>query len=78
MQLNEWIKANTTQRNVAAKLGITTTRLSRICSGEYEPTLEEVWQIEHLTKNKVKMEDFVERARKGISEMLNALGQPTA
>lgn len=64
MQFIDWIKHNGyTQGEVAKRLKLSASRVCRICD-DREPTLEEVLDIEKLTHRKVKMEDFIERAKK--------------
>lgn len=63
MQLIEWLDKNDmTQREVAKHLGLSESRLSRLCNGN-EPTLQQVFDIENLTGGKVTMEDFLKAAK---------------
>ena len=63
MQLNEWIKEKGfTRAYIAKKLDLNELRLHRILHG-MEPSLEEMLAIENVTHRRVKMEDFINRAK---------------
>ena len=64
MQLNEWIKSKgLKQYEAAERLGISVFSLNRICTGHSNPTLEQVWKIETVTRRKVTLRDFIDLAR---------------
>lgn len=60
MKLKDWLEENGhSQKWMAKKMDIAPLRLHRICSGEREPTLEEVNNIYTITHRKVTWRDFI-------------------
>lgn len=65
MTFKEWFEeTNNTQMAIANKLHMDKGRLSRILSGDESPTLKQAWDIEKLTKGKVKMHVWIDEAKK--------------
>jgi transcriptional regulator with XRE-family HTH domain len=64
MQLIDWFKKyGYSQKEVAAAVGLSETKLSRICSGKLNPRLSEVLALEDFTNKKVMARDWLDRMR---------------
>lgn len=65
MKLQDWInERGTTQKWVADKIGVPAYKLWNMIHGKSEPSLQEVVDIEYLTKGKVCIEDWLRRKSK--------------
>jgi len=66
MQLKEWLKTkpSISQSEIARRLAMDKSKISRIVNGVELPTLFQAVAIEELTKGKVKPKDWIESCKK--------------
>jgi predicted transcriptional regulator len=64
-ELKRWLKSHDlTHQWLADEMDRTTQWVSKVCSGDIEPSLHKAVEIERLTKGKVKASSLILPARK--------------